>query len=124
MVAAGEVVPVTAVAFAEDTTPGSVAANFTGTGLVRTFGGKLVYLFLNLVSTNAINTSSGNITDTTCYTVDSDYRPSEGVPAIWGNGVTSGQATVAVDGTVQIRTSSGNLSAGGAVVISCCYIKA
>lgn len=122
---AGAPIAAADVAVASDGTPGTLAANFTGTAVVRTaLEGKLIYVNLSLVSTNAITATGGNIADTTVYTLDTPFRPDEGVQCIFGNGVTDGQATINTSGTVQIRTSSATITAGAAVTISATYMKA
>lgn len=110
---------------AVDSTVGSAAANFTLTaGTVRSIlGGKVIFLSLTLVSTNAITASSGNITDTTCFTLDAAYRPTEVACSAFG-GVATGFAVLNTNGTVSLWTSSDTITAGSSFRLSFTYIIA
>lgn len=108
-----------------DSSPGTVAANFTGSGLARTLAdGNLVYVSLTLVTTNAIPESGGNIPDTTCYTLNAAYRPSEAVYTAFGSGVYFGLATINTNGTVVLRAANVSIGAGDSCNMNTTFIKA
>lgn len=53
-------------------------------------------------------TNTGNISDTTLATLPSDWRPGETINAVWGNGSNDGECTIATDGIISLRSTSGN----------------
>lgn len=80
-------------AIVTDTTIGTIATGFAtaaGGQTARTaLDGKLVFLNVNLNRTGAaLTATSGNITDTLCFTLDAAYRPAETVAFAWGGNVT------------------------------------
>ena len=108
-----------------DTAPGTIAANFTLTeSKVRTaLNGKLVFLSLTVTSTNAITATGGNIADTTIFTLDAAYRPSESVGFAWGGNVT-GYGSLGTNGVMQIWTASDNIAAGNIIRMSAMWLRA
>lgn len=53
-------------------------------------------------------TNTGNIADTAYGTLSSGWIPQETVNAIWGNGSVDGEAVINTDGTINLRSISGN----------------
>ncbi len=107
-----------------DSTVGSAAANFSGaTATVRTaLNGQLVSFTLTITTTNALTASSGNITDVTCFTLDTAYRPSEPVGMAFGGNAT-GFAVLNTNGAVTLWALSDTISAGGTIRMSCAYLR-
>lgn len=124
-----------------DTAIGTAAVNFTATtALARTaLGGKLVFLKFTIVNTNAINPNSfynldgtlndnliaqGNIGDTTVFTLDSEYWPTEVVAFSFDNGVVSGTGIVSTSGVVSWRAASDTIPAGSNNQFNVTFLKA
>lgn len=111
-----------------DTDIGSPAAGFTVNTdgeIARTaLSGKFVYVTLYLNSTNAITVTAGNIGDTTVFTLDSAYRPSEPINAIAATGVATGEATIDTAGVVTLRSMSDPIAAGANIRITFTFLKA
>lgn len=108
-----------------DTAIGSAAANFTAVSQYgRTaLGGHLVYVNLEITSTNAITATSGNVADTVCFTVDTEYRPSEIVNAVLGANMV-GEVTLNTSGQVTIRAASDTIAAGTTFRCGFVFLKA
>lgn len=110
-------------------TIGTVGTDFTVndvSGLILPLqgGGAIVQVKLYLArSGSTITATSGNIADTTCFTLASTYRPSEPITAGWDNGSASGSLLVNTSGTVILRTGDGNLGTGTNVRISFMFIR-
>lgn len=104
---------------------GSVAANFSLTSVVvkTMFDGAVVYLNLQVVSTNLITATSGNIADTNCFTLNSQYRPTEDTPFSFQDSTAGGTGViVASSGQVQLRAAFADIAAGSTVRITATYI--
>lgn len=110
----------------EDTSVGSVPANFSITeAVVRTaLGGRLVFVHLLINTTNALTSTGGNITDTTIFTLDAAYRPSENVSVVLGNGSVAGEGIITTAGLVQVRAASHTIAAGTNIRVSATFITA
>lgn len=110
----------------EDTSIGTVASNFTVTlQTARTaLGGRLVYVFLVLQTTNALTATGGDITDVLMFTLDAAYRPSENVNAVAGTGLNTGEAIINSDGTVVLRSVSDSISAGRNIRVTATFLTA
>lgn len=107
-------------------TVGTVAAGFTANGAraATMLAGKLVEVSLNVTNTAGITATTGNITDTQCFTLATAYRPSDTVTATWGNGSVSGECTINTDGTVFLRSADGSIGAGSSALrIHAMYIR-
>lgn len=111
-----------------DVTIGTVAAGFTvntnGQVARTALGGKLVFVMLYLNSTNAITVTSGNIGDTTVFTLDAAYRPSDTISAIGGTGFATGEATVDTSGVVLLRSMSDPIAAGANLRLTFMFLTA
>ena len=110
-----------------DSSVGTTAANFSGaTATVRTaLNGHLVFFTLTIVTTNALNAGTpgtGNITDVTCFTLDSTYRPSEPVGFAFGSNAT-GFGVVNTNGAVTLWTASDTITAGATIRLSCTFLR-
>lgn len=107
-----------------DSSVGTTAANFSGaTATVRTaLKGQLVFFALGITSTNALTAASGNITDVTCFTLDTAYRPSEPVQLTF-TGAATGSGVLNTNGTVSIWAFSDTISAGGFIRTSCTFLR-
>ena len=108
-----------------DTTVGSAAANFSSpVATVRTMlGGLLVFFTLQIVTDNALTAASGNITDTTCFTLDTAYRPAEAYGCAWGSNAT-GFAVMNTSGALVLWTVSDTVAAGSTLRISGTWLRA
>lgn len=108
-----------------DTTVGSAAANFSSAvATVRTaLGGLLVTFTLQIVTDNALTAASGNITDTTCFTLDLAYRPAEAHGCAWGSNAT-GYAVMNTTGALTLWTVSDTVAAGSTLRISGTWLRA
>lgn len=104
---------------------GTIAANFTLLSSLARVGmnGKLIMVKLSVRNTNALTVTSANITDVTCFTVATPYRPSQGVQGLLvhfnTSAVTSGHgaAWLNTDGTVQLITSISTITAASQINI-------
>lgn len=102
-------------------TIGTVATGFSVSDVraVTMADGKVVQLDLAITVTTAINANSatGNIPDTTCFTLATAYRPSHTFQSSYdASGTESGGATFNTDGTVQIRTTNNNVASGAVAI--------
>lgn len=111
---------------AEDTSIGTAATNFTATTqIARTaLGGKLVYLFFIINTTNAITATTGNVSDTTMFTLDAAYRPTEAINCVIGTGLTTGEAIINTNGTIDIRSASDSIAAGANIRLTAMFLLA
>ena len=104
-----------------DSSVGTAAANFTSpSATVRTaLKGHLVSFGLSITSTNAITSTSGNTTNTTIFTLDAAYRPSEQRRvAIVVDGSAIAGGFIQTNGTVQVAVASHNIAAGAVLSLS------
>lgn len=108
-----------------DTAVGTIASGFTLTSAkVRTaLDGALVTFVLDIVPTSAITATSGNITDTTCFTLDAEYAPAEAMMTAFSGQVIGG-ANLGADGVVQLRTASDTVASGNALRMQWTYLRA
>lgn len=108
-----------------DTTIGSPASGFTvSTQDARiTHNGALVTVALALICTAGLTATSGNITDTLCFTLASDYWPDMEMNAVFGSGAATGEVVINVDGTCVLRSLSDNLGATNQVRFSSTYVR-
>jgi hypothetical protein len=108
-----------------DTTIGTPAVNFTlNSGTARTLlNGKLVNLTLSIKSTNAITSTSGNVTDTLMFTLDAPYRPTETITAGWGNGTTEGECIISATGNITLRSAAYTIAAASNIAINVTFIR-
>lgn len=109
-----------------DTDPGTVSAGFTEDGnqiAVTLLDGHLVHIVLFLTLTAVLTATTGNIADTTCYTLDAAYWPDNAVNAVVGNGSMTGEATIGSSGVVQVRAASDTIANGSNIRITATYIK-
>jgi hypothetical protein len=105
---------------------GSAAANFaTNSANGRLLlGGKLVYVTIDVNTNNSLTATAGNMTDTTCFTLTADYRPSELTGTLFSANAGTGQVQINADGTCVLRTLDVNIAGGGDLRFSHCFIKA
>lgn len=125
-VRAEDIVDTVEAGIVEDTSIGTAAANFTATTTVaRTaLGGRLVHLYLLINSTNALTATTGNVSDTTMFTLDAAYRPSEPVNVVMGNGLVTCEGVINTNGTIQIRSASDTVGAGTNLRLAATFITA
>jgi hypothetical protein len=116
---------VTPVVVTTTATVGTIASGFTTNDVraVTLAGAKLVCLDLYLAVTTAITATSGNITDTTCFTLATAYLPSHAVTFAWDNGSAGGSGVINTDGTVVMRNANATIAVSTNVRISATYIK-
>lgn len=110
-----------------DTTIGTIASGFitaAGGQTARTaLGGKLVYLNLNLNRSGAtITATSGNITDTLCFTLDAAYRPAETIEFAWGGNTTGVGFIDSTTGQCVLQAASDSLASGSDFRFSCSFL--
>lgn len=89
----------------------------SGFGVTDFFGhrqGRVTSIDLYLTRTGAtINSTGGNITDTTCATVPTSWRPTHStINGCWDNGAAHGGFVIGVDGIVTLRTASNDIGSG------------
>ena len=108
---------------ATDTSPGAAASGFTATvaQVSTALNGSLVELVLEVTNTSAITATSGNITDTTIYTLDAAYRPTTRKSFSWQNGTVGGQGILQADGTVVLTTASDSIGASTSIKMQLSY---
>lgn len=97
----------------KNTDPGTIAVGFTVSSvLTRTLmGGKDIYLKIDVVNTSTITPTTNNITDTTIYTLDAAYRPTEVTSSVFSANPGTGEVQINSDGTVVLRTADATISA-------------
>jgi hypothetical protein len=106
-------------------TVGTLGSGFTlGSAVCRTLmNGRQVDVKLDLVSTSAITSSSGDIPDTVCFTLATAYRPTEFRNFHFSAGAPNGDVQVGTDGTVTLRSANVTIAATSNVRMSFSYIK-
>lgn len=91
----------------------------------RKVGGSVtVMVYVNLAPANQITTTSStttNILDTEMATLPSGWRPPDTVSAIWSTGVTAGEATIAADGQINLRTTGYNQPVSGNIRLTSAF---
>jgi hypothetical protein len=97
----------------EVTTGATASAGFTLTSFTGRKVAGVTGVVVFMACTSTITATSGNITDTSMVTLPSGYRPSEVIPAVWGNGSVDGEATISTAGVVTLRSSTGASIASG-----------
>lgn len=109
-----------------DTSIGTASAGFTASAQqARTaLGGKLVDVMLLLNRSGAdITQTNTNIGDTACFTLDSDYWPTETRNCWYGNGSMDGEATISTAGVITLRSASYTIVSGTNLRICATFIK-
>lgn len=109
------------------TSIGTAAAGFTASAQQAriALGGKFVdvALFLNRTGADITQTNT-NIADTACFTLDSDYWPTETRNCWYGNGSMDGEATISTAGVVTLRSASYTIVSGTNVRICVSFTRA
>lgn len=106
-------------------TIGTDAAGFTTSSIVaRTFlDGKVVDIKLDTVNTSLITATAGDITDTTIFTLNAAYRPTELRNFHFSAGAPNGDVQINTDGTMVIRSANVSISASSNLRMSFMFIK-
>ncbi|MEV6344119.1 hypothetical protein [Actinoplanes sp. NPDC051851] len=105
---------------------GTVSSGFTVNDVraITLLGGRLIFLDLYLSNTAAITVTSGNMTDTTVFTLVSALWPSHYTSFVWGNGSVGGEGNViSTSGEVSLRAASDSIAAGTNIRISTAYLR-
>lgn len=105
---------------------GSVNTNFTVLdNKIRTgLGGKYVYGWFRLRSTNAITPTNNNMPDTLMYTLNTAYRPSENIHVLWSTGPATGTIFInASTGNISIITGNQTITASAILTFSFAFLK-
>lgn len=104
---------------------GSAATNFaTNSANARTaLDGKLVYITIDVNTNNTLTASGGGVADTTCFTLVAALRPTEITGTIFSANNGTGQIQINPDGTCVLRTLDVNISSGGDIRFSHCYLR-
>jgi hypothetical protein len=110
-----------------DTSIGTAGSGFSASAQqARTaINGRLIYinLFLNRTGADITQTNS-NIADTTCFTLDSAYWPSESLNGCYGNGSMDGEFSLTTAGVISLRSASYTIVSGTNIRITATYIVA
>jgi len=107
-------------------TLGTVATGFTVVDVrgATLLGGKLIHVDLYITRSGAsITATTGNIPDTTMFTLNSAYIPTHEVSCVWSNGTQSGEAVINTSGQVNLRTASATVTSGDNIRLTAVYIK-
>lgn len=115
---AAVVLPVT------DTSIGSSVAGFTVVSqvLASALDGRLITFALTITVTAGLTATGGNVTDTTVFTLSSEYWPDFEIGApFFGN--VGGMAYVQTDGDIRLANASDSIAAGQNITISGTYLK-
>jgi hypothetical protein len=104
---------------------GTTASGFTvATVFVRTaLNGKLVNVRLDTVNTSGITATAGDITDTTIFTLNSSFWPTEFHNVHWSAGSPNGDMQVNVDGTLVIRSANVTVPASSNIRTSFTFLR-
>jgi hypothetical protein len=109
-----------------DTAIGTVASGFSVTTQQAwtVLAGRLIdiNLFLNRTGADITQTNS-NIADTTCFTLDSAYWPTEIRNGCYGNGSMDGEFSISTAGVVTLRSASYTIVSGTNVRICAVYMR-
>lgn len=110
--------------------PGAVQAGFTlwpnGAKGTLALGGKIVQVWLDVNNNSSITATGGNISDTTCYILDSAYRPDADhyVSFNFQTGAVQGAGQIFPDGTVSLQSATATIAANAHIRIHAVYLKA
>ena len=105
-------------------TIGTASAGFTASSVRAALlaNGKLINLDMLLAVTSTITATSGNIADTTCFTLNSGYRPSAVCEIAFDNGSAGGNGVINTDGAISLRAAYATISSGTNIRISATFI--
>lgn len=104
---------------------GAAATGFTLSASVMQRAGKWATLDLLLAVTTAITATGGDITDKTCFTLNSDYRPAVDCNFTFGNGVMDGECTVSSSsGIISLRSANASIATSTTIRIHAGYFLA
>lgn len=106
------------------TTGLTAASGFTVNSFVARKSGRLVTIDAEVITTNAISQSSGNLSDTAIATLPDGWMPLSTVNGIFGNGLMDGEYTISTGGTITLRSALANIGASTGLRISNVYIYA
>jgi hypothetical protein len=106
-------------------TLGTVAANFTAmeTKLRHTLDGKVIQGWFRIRSTNALVPTSNNLTDVEIFTLNTAYRPTEHVYALWSTGTATGALIIFNTGVIRLVTGNQTITANQIFTFSFNYIR-
>jgi len=108
----------------QDTSIGSSAAGFPVVSQIlnTALDGRLVTFALRITVTAGLTATSGNLPDTTVFTLASNYWPDFEFGAyFFGN--QGGTAYVQTDGDIRLANASDSIAAGQEIVISATYLR-
>lgn len=110
----------------EETTSGLVAqTGFTITTFSGYQSGPLATVYAEIVTTNAISQSSGNLSpDVAIATLPDGWKPRNPMNGIYGNGVMDGEFVISTSGVIQLRSALANISAGTTIRLQFAYFYA
>lgn len=114
------------VTFGSGTTCGAVASGFSINSVIaRTaLRGKLIYVKLDIINTAAITSTSGDIPDTTIFTLVSPLRPTELGNFHFSAGAPAGDIQINGDGTCVIRSANVSIPATSNIRAAFSYLAA
>lgn len=105
------------------TTSGAViASGFTLSNFWGYKASGVVSIAVYLTTTAALTASAGNVSDTLCVTLPVGYRPLTPRSIVFGNGLITGEAYIATDGTINLRAASDTVSAGSNIRLSDTFV--
>jgi hypothetical protein len=108
----------------QDTSIGSSVAGFTVVSQIlnTALDGRLVTFALKITVVAGLTATTGNVDDTTVFTLSSEYWPDFEIGApFYGN--KGGMAYVQTDGDVRLANASDSIAAGQDIVISTTYLR-
>lgn len=113
---------------AQVTTTSSVGTTATNWAAVDTkmrtsLNGKVLYGWFRLRTNLAITPSSNNITDVLMFTLNSAYRPTETVYALWSSGTSTGALSISPAGAITLATGNQALAANAVLTFTFHLIK-
>jgi hypothetical protein len=110
-----------------DTSIGTAASGFTSSSETArvTLEGKLIDINLFISRSGAdITQTNSNIADTTIFTLDSAYWPTEVRNGCYGNGSMDGEFAISTAGVITLRSASYTIVSGTNIRICATYTVA
>ncbi len=110
-------------------TIGTVASGFTvvNTKIRHTPDGKFIFGWFQLRSSNTITPTTNNMPDTLLFTLNSAYRPTDSVYALWStlnvSGATGTLIISGANGTITLTTGNQALAATAVMTFTFAYIR-
>lgn len=90
----------------KDVAPGAAKAGFTASTVIARTYGKIVHIKFDIVNTSAITATGSDIPDTTVYTLNAAYAPTELQNCHYSSGPNAGDVQINANGDIILRSAA------------------